>query len=122
MNYSGTVSFVTKPPRDANLMNSREKLAWEQELWDEFSAEGFSTGSYYPVIGAVGMIRSGYEVMPETKAEQDAYIEQLELIRPIGLMNCSVQLYPTVIISLFPEVVIRVLIMCRPGTIKIMVW
>lgn len=78
MNYSGTVSFVTKPPRDANLMNSREKLAWEQELWDEFSAEGFSTGSYYPVIGVVGMIRSGYgDYAGMTKAEQDAYIEQL---------------------------------------------
>lgn len=60
VNYSTNVSVVTSPPRDANLMNSREKLAWEQELWDEFSAKGFAEGTHYPVIGAVGMIRSGY--------------------------------------------------------------
>lgn len=33
---------------------------WEQELWNEFSAKGFADGTHYPVIGAVGMIRSGY--------------------------------------------------------------
>ncbi|MCH5327551.1 MAG: SusC/RagA family TonB-linked outer membrane protein [Coprobacter sp.] len=88
MNYSGTVSFVTKPPRDANLMTSKEKLAWEQELWDEFSAEGFARTQpghpdydpyvHYPVIGAVGMIRSGYgQYAGMSEAEQDACIARL---------------------------------------------
>ena len=36
VNYSGTVSIQTRPTRSANLMNSREKLAWEQELWTSF--------------------------------------------------------------------------------------
>lgn len=58
VNYSANVSIVLKPQRDMNLMNSREKLAWEQELWDEFSAKGFNSGTYYPVVGIVGMIRS----------------------------------------------------------------
>ena len=42
VNYSGTVSIQTRPVRSANLMNSREKLAWEQELWDEFAAAGYA--------------------------------------------------------------------------------
>ncbi len=39
-----------KPQRDGNLMNSKEKLAWEQELWDEFSAEGYNSSDnvWYP--------------------------------------------------------------------------
>lgn len=50
VNYSANVSVVTSPSRTHNLMNSCEKLAWEQELWDEFSAERFSSGETYPVI------------------------------------------------------------------------
>ena len=69
-------------------MNSKQKLAWEQELWDEFSADGFTNGSYYPVVGIVGMLRAnklgkdgkvwtdeGFE--PMSAAEQDAYIADL---------------------------------------------
>ena len=78
VNYSANVSIVLKPQRDMNLMNSREKLAWEQELWDEFSAKGFNSGTYYPVVGIVGMIRSGKdEFKGMSVAEQDAYIEDL---------------------------------------------
>lgn len=78
INYSANLSVVTAPPSNANLMNSKEKLAWEQELWDEFSAEGFANGSYYPVIGAVGMIRSGYgDYAGMTTEEQDAEIARL---------------------------------------------
>lgn len=78
INYSTNVSIVTSPPRDANLMNSKEKLAWEQELWDEFSAKKFAEGSNYPVIGVVGMIRSGYkQYAGMTKEQQDATIESL---------------------------------------------
>lgn len=76
--YSGNVSLVTKPGRSANLMNSREKLAFEQELWDEFSASKFASGQRYPVIGAVGQIRSGYgKYKGWSLAQQNAEIERL---------------------------------------------
>ena len=58
VNYSANFSMVMKPQRDGDLMNSKQKLAWEQELWDEFSADGFTNGSYYPVVGIVGMLRA----------------------------------------------------------------
>ena len=84
VSYMGSVTVQTKPARDANLMDSREKLAWEQELWDEFSAEGYAdrlagnTSARYPVIGIVGQIRSGYgKFAGMSVAEQDAYIEEL---------------------------------------------
>lgn len=78
VNYSANLSVVGRPPRDANLMNAREKIAWEQELWDEFSAEGFSSGGYYPVVGVVGMVRSGYGQYAGLSAEQqDAVLEEL---------------------------------------------
>lgn len=90
VNYSANFSMVMKPQRDGNLMNSKEKLAWEQELWDEFSAEGYNSSDnvWYPVIGIVGMLRAnklgkdgkvwtdeGFE--PMSAAEQDAYIADL---------------------------------------------
>lgn len=88
MNYSANFSIAMKPQRDGNLMNSREKLAWEQELWNDFSADGFTNGTYYPVVGIVGMLRAnklgkdgkvwtdeGFE--PMSTAEQDAYIADL---------------------------------------------
>jgi len=88
VNYSANFSMVMKPQRDGDLMNSKQKLAWEQELWDEFSADGFTNGTYYPVVGIVGMLRAnklgkdgkvwtdeGFE--PMSAAEQDAYIADL---------------------------------------------
>ena len=78
INYSANVSIVTRPPGNANLMNSSEKLAWEQELWNEFSAKGFADGTHYPVIGAVGMIRSGYgKYANMTLEQQNAEIARL---------------------------------------------
>lgn len=78
INYSTNVSIVTSPPRDANLMNAKEKLAWEQELWDEFSAAKFAENSTYPVIGVVGMIRSGYgQYAGMSKEQQDAAINAM---------------------------------------------
>ena len=81
ISYSTNLSLTTRPPRDANLMNSKEKLAWEQELWDEFSAPYYQrylngeTDVHYPVIGLVGMIRTGYgKYAGMTKEEQDAEI------------------------------------------------
>lgn len=47
-------------------MNSQEKLAYEQGLWDEFSAPGFEAGANdYPVVGVVGIIRAGRESLPD---------------------------------------------------------
>lgn len=80
LNYNGSLSIQSKPIRDANLMNSQEKLAYEQSVWDEFSADGFASGGYYPVIGVVGQIRSGYgRFAGWTKDQQDAYIAELGL-------------------------------------------
>ena len=81
LSYSGNVSVQTSPSRDHNLMNSEEKLAYEQSIWDEFSANGFANGGSYPVIGIIGQIRSGYgQFKGMTTAEQDAYIEGLKQI------------------------------------------
>ena len=78
VNYSANISVVMKPSRDAGLMNAREKLAWEQELWDEFSASGYAAGGRYPVVGIVGMIRSGKEEFAGmSAAEQESYIQGL---------------------------------------------
>ena len=78
VSYSSNLSLTTSPSRSANLMNSREKLAWEQELWDEFSQAKFDKKETYPVIGAVGMIRSGYgKYAGLTREQQDAEIAKL---------------------------------------------
>ncbi len=76
--YSTNFSIVTSPSRNANLMNSKEKLAWEQELWDEFSSAKYAAGENYPVVGVVGMIRSGYgKYAGMTSEQQDAEIASL---------------------------------------------
>ena len=83
VSYMGSVSVQTKPSRSPNLMNSSEKLAWEQELWGEFSAAGYQatlegTSTHYPVVGIVGQIRSGYgRFKGWSKEQQDAYIAEL---------------------------------------------
>lgn len=67
------------PQRDYSLMNSKEKLAYEQGLWDEFSAPGFEAGKTdYPVVGIVGIIRSGKGRFEGwNKEQQDSYINEL---------------------------------------------
>ncbi len=78
VSYSTNYSVVLKPQRDANLMNSSEKIAWEQELWDEFSAGKFSVGNEHPVVGIVGTVRSGKrEFAGMTLEEQDNYLKSL---------------------------------------------
>lgn len=75
VNYSGQVTVQSQPTRDHNLMNSQQKLAYEQGIWNEFSAEGHAAGGYYPRIGLVGQVRSGYkQYAGMTKEEQDAYL------------------------------------------------
>ena len=79
VSYSGNVTVQTSPSRDANLMNTEEKLAYEQSIWDEFSAKGYANGTWYPRIGIIGQIRSGYgKFKGMSTAEQDAYIEELK--------------------------------------------
>ena len=83
VSYMGSVAIQTKPSRSPNLMNSQEKLAWEQELWNEFAAEGYNATingnySHYPVVGIVGQIRSGYgQYKGWSKQQQDDYIAEL---------------------------------------------
>lgn len=92
INYSTNLSAISRPTRTLDLMDSKEKLAWEQELWDEFSEPRHAQGLSYPVLGAVGQIRSGYgRYAGWTKEQQDAEIARLgehttdwfqELFRP----------------------------------------
>lgn len=88
INYSSNFSIILKPSRSANLMNSSEKLSWEQQLWDEFSAGEYNLWDkasaenkkdyYFPVIGITGMVRAGKEQFAGmTKAEQDRYLNDL---------------------------------------------
>ncbi len=78
LDYSGTVSMQTAPKRDHNLMSSAEKIAYEQGIWDEFSAKGYAEGTYFPRIGIVGQVRGGYGRYAGWSTEQqDAYLAQL---------------------------------------------
>ncbi len=78
ISYSANMSIVTSPPHNADLMNSKEKLAWEQELWNEFSQSHYANGEKYPVVGIVGMIRAGYgKYRGMTGTQQDAEIANL---------------------------------------------
>lgn len=79
VNYSGNVSVTLAPQRSYGLMNSREKLNFEQGLWDEFSQEGYEAGrTDYPVVGIVGMVRSGKGKFEGwDKSRQDAYLAGL---------------------------------------------
>lgn len=85
ISYNNTFSWSFKPERSLNLMNSSEKLAWEDELWNEFSAAKYASSLtdntvIYPVVGIVGQIRAGlgdFASMKGDKAAQDKYIESL---------------------------------------------
>lgn len=78
LNYSSLFSSSTSPQRDAGLMNASEKIAYEQSLWDEFSAPNFELSKKdpsikFPIIGITGLIRAGrgkYSGM--SVAQQDA--------------------------------------------------
>lgn len=85
ISYNNTFSWSFKPERSLNLMNSSEKLSWEDELWNEFSAAKYAASLtdntvIYPVVGIVGQIRAGlgdFASMKGDKAAQDNYIESL---------------------------------------------
>lgn len=79
VDYSGTMTIQTRPQRSANLMNSAEKIAWENELYNEFTLD--PEGSHN-IIGIVGMVRSGYksetvDFSGWSKDEQDNYLAGL---------------------------------------------
>ena len=85
INYNNTFTLSIKPQRTLNLMNSAEKLAWEDELWNEFSASKYEESLtdntvVYPVVGIVGQIRAGLGGFTKLKgdtAAHDAYIASL---------------------------------------------
>ena len=85
ISYNNTFSWSFKPERSLNLMNSSEKLSWEDELWNEFSAAKYAASLtdnmvIYPVVGIVGQIRAGlgdFASIKGDKAAQDKYIESL---------------------------------------------
>ena len=88
VNYSNNFTWSFKPQKNLQLMNSAEKLAWEQELWDEFSADGYNKSLtdntvVYPIVGIVGQIRAGvgpYASIKGDTAAQDQVISQLSQV------------------------------------------
>ncbi len=85
LSYNNTFTWSFRPQRSLNLMNSSEKLAWEDELWNEFSAKKYAESLtdntiVYPVVGIVGQIRSGSGDFASMKGDidaQDRYIASL---------------------------------------------
>lgn len=84
VNFSSSLSVQTRPTRDANLMNARQKIDYEKSLWNEFSADGYRRAqegdytAYYPRVGIVGQVYSGFgEYAGMSQAEREAYIEEL---------------------------------------------
>lgn len=78
VSYSSNYTVVTAPPRSPDLMNAQEKITFEKELWDEFSAARKEKGLWYPAIGIVGHIRKGLGAYKDMTAEKrEAAIEEL---------------------------------------------
>ena len=83
--YNNNLTWSFRPQRSLDLMNAAEKLDWEQELWNEFSADGYMRAkndfsAFFPIIGITGQVRAGvgeFEAMKDDKAAQDAYLESL---------------------------------------------
>lgn len=83
VSYSNNFTWSFRPQRNLELMNSSQKIAWEQELWDEFAADRFAAYQtdktvVFPVVGIVGQVRSGSgDFAGWDKSRQDAYLEEL---------------------------------------------
>ncbi|MDR2282305.1 MAG: TonB-dependent receptor plug domain-containing protein, partial [Sphingobacterium sp.] len=74
--YSNYFSVNARPQRMMDLMNSEEKIAWEEELWKRFSKTEFEKNGQYPVIGLVGIVRAGKgEYKGLSKSQQDAILQ-----------------------------------------------
>lgn len=86
VSYNNNFTWSFKPQRSLNLMNSAEKLDWEDELWKEFGASRYEQhqtdpATICPIVGIVGQIRSGagqFAGMKNDPAAQDAYIAGLK--------------------------------------------
>lgn len=74
VSLSSNMSMQMKPQRDGGLMNTQQKLAWEKELWNEFSEKGFEKNEYYPVVGIVGMLNSGWIGKNGILKDQSGYV------------------------------------------------
>lgn len=83
LSYSNNFTWSFRPQRNLELMDSGEKIAWEQELWDEFAADRYAAAQsdntvIYPVVGIVGQVRAGCgQFAGWDKARQDAYLQDL---------------------------------------------
>ena len=83
LSYSNNFTWSFRPQRNLELMDSGEKIAWEQELWDEFAADRYAAAQsdntvIYPVVGIVGQVRAGSgQFAGWDKARQDAYLQEL---------------------------------------------
>ena len=83
LSYSNNFTWSFRPQRNLELMDSGEKIAWEQELWDEFAADRYAAAQsdntvIYPVVGIVGQVRAGCgQFAGWDKARQDAYLQEL---------------------------------------------
>ena len=83
VSYNNNLTWSFRPERSPSLMNSAEKLDWEQELWDEFSADRYRQSLtdntvIYPVVGITGQVRSGAgRFAGWSQAQQDQYLNSL---------------------------------------------
>ena len=83
LSYSNNFTWSFRPQRNLDLMDSGEKIAWEQELWDEFAADRYAAAQsdntvIYPVVGIVGQVRAGCgQFAGWDKARQDSYLQEL---------------------------------------------
>ena len=83
LSYSNNFTWSFRPQRNLELMDSGEKIAWEQELWDEFAADRYAAAQsdntvIYPVVGIVGQVRAGCgQFAGWDTARQDAYPQKL---------------------------------------------
>ncbi len=78
--YSNYFSMNAKPQRSLGLMNSSEKIAWEKELWDRYSQQGFLNSTHYPKLGLVGLVRGGVgEFAGLTPDQQEAILQEATL-------------------------------------------
>lgn len=91
VSYSNQFTLSIHPQRQENLMNASEKIDWEQELWNEFSAPNYASGNgWVPIVGIVGMVNAdkigkggkvwsqeGFE--PMTTDEKKNYLKQLKM-------------------------------------------
>jgi len=81
--YSNNFTVSFRPQRSVSLMNSSEKLDWEQTLWNEFSADRYQQSLtdntvIFPVVGIVGQVRSGSgQFAGMTEQQQNEYLASL---------------------------------------------